>query len=46
MEEEIIEFLENEKHIDKVLEFKSEILDVGKYHIKCEIEFNGYALGR
>jgi zinc transporter 9 len=44
MEEEIIEFLENEKHIDKVLEFKSEILDVGKYHIKCEIEFNGYAL--
>jgi len=44
MEEEIIEFLQNEKHIDKVLEFKSEILDVGKYHIKCEIEFNGYAL--
>lgn len=44
MEEDIIEFLERDKHIDKVLDFKSEILDIGKYHIKCEIEFNGYAL--
>ncbi len=44
IKEEIVELLENNKHIDKVLDFKSEILDVGKYHIKCEIEFNGYAL--
>jgi zinc transporter 9 len=44
LEEEIIEFLERDKHIDKVLDFKSEILDIGRYHIKCEIEFNGYAL--
>ena len=42
--EEIIELLQNDEHIDKVLDFKSEILDIGKYHIKCEIEFNGYAL--
>lgn len=44
LEEEIIEFIQNDKHIDKVLDFKSEILDMHKYHIKCEIEFNGYAL--
>jgi zinc transporter 9 len=44
MREEIIELLQNDKHVDKVIDFKSEILDVGKYHIKCEIEFNGYAL--
>jgi hypothetical protein len=36
--------LEADKHIDRVLDFKSEILDMEKYHIKCEIEFNGYAL--
>lgn len=44
MEEEIIAFIQSDKHIDKVLDFKSEILDMHKYHIKCEIEFNGYAL--
>jgi zinc transporter 9 len=44
MEQEIIEFIESDKHIDKVLDFKSEILDMNRYHIKCEIEFNGYAL--
>jgi zinc transporter 9 len=44
LEKEIINFIESDKHIDKVLDFKSEILDMNKYHIKCEIEFNGYAL--
>ncbi len=44
MADDIIDFLESDKHIDKVIDFKSEILDVRKYHIKCEIEFNGYAL--
>jgi solute carrier family 30 (zinc transporter), member 9 len=41
---EIIEMLEEDMHIDKVLEFKSEILNIGHYHIKCEIEFNGSSL--
>ncbi len=44
MKEDIIKFLEKDAHIDKVIDFKSEVLDVGKYLIKCEIEFNGYAL--
>lgn len=44
IQDQIIELLERDQHVDKVLDFKSEILDVGKFHIKCEIEFNGYAL--
>ena len=40
----IVELLQDNENIDKVLDFKSEILDIGRYHIKCEIEFNGYAL--
>lgn len=44
LKDKIIEMLEADKHIDRVLDFKSEILDMEKYHIKCEIEFNGYAL--
>ena len=42
--DEIIELLENSPYIEKVLNFKSEVLDIGKYHIKCEVEFNGAAL--
>jgi zinc transporter 9 len=41
---EIIQLLEEDPHIEKVIDFKSEVLDIGRYHIKCEIEFNGYAL--
>ncbi len=41
---EIIEMLEDSPYIEKVLNFKSEVLDIGKYHIKCEVEFNGAAL--
>jgi hypothetical protein len=33
--------LESEEIIEKVLDFKSWILDIGKYRIKCEIECNG-----
>lgn len=44
IKEEIIEMLEAEPIIDKVLDFKSSILDVNSYHIKCEIECNGTAL--
>jgi len=42
--DEIIEMLEDSPYIEKVLNFKSEVLDIGKYHIKCEVEFNGAAL--
>lgn len=41
IQEDILEMLEREPAIEKVLDFKSTILDVGAYHVKCEIEFNG-----
>ena len=44
MEEEIIEMIECDPAIEKVLDFKSTTLDVGIYRIKCDIEFNGYTL--
>jgi hypothetical protein len=40
MKDEIMEFLENHELIDKVLNFKSQMLDNENYVIKCEIEFN------
>ncbi|MBI4117945.1 MAG: cation diffusion facilitator family transporter [Parcubacteria group bacterium] len=42
--EQITEMLVAEPYIEKVIDFKSEVLDIGKYRIKCEIEFNGAAL--
>lgn len=42
--ERIIEVLEGEPYIERVIDFKSSILDIGSYHIKCEVEFNGAAL--
>ena len=44
IKEKIIKLLEAEPSIEKVIDFKSSILDIGKYRIKCEIEFNGSAL--
>lgn len=44
LEEEIIELLEKDPAIEKVIDFKSSVLDVGIYRVKCEIEFNGNAL--
>lgn len=44
LEDDIIEFLEKHELIDKVLNFKSQMLDNENYIIKCEIEFNGSAL--
>lgn len=44
LKDEIIDFLESHELIDKVLNFKSQILDNNNYIIKCEIEFNGSAL--
>lgn len=46
IEERVKEILENDPAIEKVLDFKSNVLDVGTYHIKCEVEFNGSALMR
>lgn len=41
IQEGIMDMLEAEPAIEKVVDFKSTILDVGSYHVKCEIEFNG-----
>lgn len=46
MKEKIIEIMEADPTIEKVLDFKSSVLDVGQYQIKCEVEFNGPALIR
>ena len=43
---EIITYLEADPAIEKVLDFKSTVLDIGVYRIKCEMEFNGHALLR
>lgn len=39
--EQIVELLLAEPLIEKVIEFKSTVLDIGVYHVQCEIEFNG-----
>lgn len=44
MQKRIIEILEAEAAIEKVIDFKSSTLDFKKYRIKCEIEFHGPAL--
>lgn len=44
VEEKITDMLIAEPYIEKIIDFKSEILDIGQYRIKCEIEFNGAAL--
>lgn len=41
VEEKIIETLEADPAIERVMDFKSVILDVDVYRIKCEVEFNG-----
>jgi len=40
----IIELIQADPLIIKVIDFKSEIIDIGTYIIKCEVEFNGTAL--
>ncbi len=44
MKIELIELLESEPTIEKVVDFKSTTINIGVYSIKCEIEFNGSAL--
>ncbi|MDD5396917.1 MAG: cation diffusion facilitator family transporter [Candidatus Moranbacteria bacterium] len=46
IQEQIVDILENDPAIEKVLDFKSVVIDVGKFHIKCEVEINGSALMR
>ena len=43
-EEIILDILNSEPTVEKVLDFKSAILDVDKYLIKCDVEFNASAL--
>ena len=45
-QEEVIEFLQKEPAIEKVIDFKSVSVGFGVYRIKCEVEFNGSALLR
>lgn len=42
--DEIIEALLAEPAIERVIDFKSSVLGIGVYRIKCEVEFNGSAL--
>ena len=44
IEAEVIEFLEGEPVVEKVIDFTSVAVGFGLYRIKCEIEFNGSAL--
>lgn len=44
IEEKIIDILNSDSTIEKVLDFKSAILDIDKYLIKCDVEFNASAL--
>lgn len=40
----VLQVLNSDPTIEKVLDFKSAVLDVDKYLIKCDIEFNASAL--
>lgn len=42
--EEVIELLNKEPSIERVIDFKSSALAFGIYRIKCEVEFNGTSL--
>jgi zinc transporter 9 len=43
-EELVIEILNSDPTVERVLDFKSAVLDVDKYLIKCDIEFNASSL--
>ncbi len=44
LKDEIVELLTTDPAIEKVIDFKSTVLDINVYRIKCEIEMNGTAL--
>lgn len=46
LEDELIELIESDPFVEKVSDFKSAILDVDKYLIKFDIEFNASALAK
>lgn len=46
LQEEVVELLEADPAIEKVVDFKSTVLGWGVYRIKCEVEFNGGVLLR
>jgi len=44
LKDQVIELLEKDPLIEKVLDFKSSVLGIDDYRIKCELEFNGTEL--
>lgn len=44
VKKKIIKILEADPSIEKVIDFKSAILDIGRFRVKCEVEFNGTGL--
>jgi divalent metal cation (Fe/Co/Zn/Cd) transporter len=46
LREALITELESDPAIEKVIDFKSTVMDVGKCRIKCEVEFNGHVVLR
>ncbi len=44
LEEQVIAILNAELAIEKVIDFKSTVLDINIYRVKCEVEFNGIEL--
>ncbi|NTW46354.1 MAG: cation diffusion facilitator family transporter [Candidatus Moranbacteria bacterium] len=44
--ERVQEIIKSDSAIERVLDFKSVVIDVGMYHVKCEVEVNGSALMR
>lgn len=46
VKDRIIEILEADPMIERVLDFKSSIVELGKYRAKCEVEVTGSALFR
>ncbi len=46
LEEQVIAILNQEVAIEKVIDFKSTVLGMNIYRVKCEVEFNGIELLR
>ncbi|NBS41973.1 hypothetical protein EBS80_04950, partial [bacterium] len=46
MREDVIALLNAEPAIEQVVDFKSTVLGLGVYRVKCDVEFNGAALAR
>jgi divalent metal cation (Fe/Co/Zn/Cd) transporter len=46
LKEMLVAELEADPAIEKVIDFKSTVLDIGTCRIKCEVEFNGHVVLR